>query len=654
MFANYLRIILIYLIWLPAALVAQQSATVAAAVRRVGTTARLAVDEYRLGVSGGRVVLAAEVEEAGLFLGEARRSAATLPEPHASATKSAVDRLLGMIARTADPDSVGSLVEATVTALSRQLGVVIDETLAEPPALARGETIYRASCSSCHGDRGFGDGPVGQALVPRPASLADSTALRGASPLDFYRRVTIGVAGTAMPSFEATLSLADRWAVALYASTLRLPAPAGSVPSGLADFAVTSGLSDAALLDSLGTSDRGRVAAVRASLGGRGADYRPIFATVRRRLDSAAAFAKAGQADQARSLALDAYMSFEAVERSLRIKDAALVSRLEAAFAEMRDRTREPNRLAAAREELARALDKAEARVGEASSPVALFAQSALILLREGLEAILVVGALIAVLVKLGAGNRRREIHAGVAAAVGLSLVTAVLIETVFRLEPAHQEMLEGATMVVAVVMLFWVSYWLVAKMEVAKWNQFVKTRLSDALSRRSMFALASVAFLAVYREGFETVLFYKALAVSSGGGSAVTGPIAAGIGVAGLGLALVYLAINRFGVRLPLRPFFAVTSGLLYLMAVIFAGKAVAELQESGAVSSTAVEWLGRLPSLGIYPTIESIVAQAALVVLAAVALGWVFLIEPRRDRVKQRAAGSTSMPPAPDRGRP
>jgi high-affinity iron transporter len=613
----------------------------------------LAAEEYRLGVNGGRVVLAAEVEEAALFLGEARRSAVALPPSHAATATAAIDRLLAMVARTADPDSISGLVEATVVALSRDLGVVLDETLAEPPSLARGEAVYRASCASCHGDRGWGDGPVGRTLQPPPASLADSV-LRATSPLDFYRRVTIGVAGTAMPAFESTLPLADRWAVALYASTLRLPSPRGPVPPSLADFSVTSGLSDAALLDSLGTSDWSRVAAIRSAKGGASADYRPVFAVVRRRLDSAAAFTKAGQADQARSLALDAYMAFEAVERSLRIKDPALVSRLEAAFARMRERTLEPTRLAATREELARALDKAEARVGEASSPVALFIQSALILLREGLEAILVVGALIAFLVKLGAGERRREIHAGVAAAIGLSLLTAVLIETVFRLGPAHQEMLEGLTMVVAVVMLFGVSYWLVARMEVAKWNAFVRTRLSDALSRPSMFALASVAFLAVYREGFETVLFYKALAVSAGGGGrAVTGPIVAGIGVAAVALSLVYLAINRFGVRLPLRPFFAVTSGLLYLMAVVFAGKAVAELQESGAVSSTAIGWLGRVPSLGLYPTIESIAAQGLLAVLAVIALAWVFIVSPRRERVSRATVESAGTPPAPDRVR-
>jgi high-affinity iron transporter len=640
MLSNYLRIILIAVI--PANLAAQQPPEVAGAVRRVATTARLAAEEYRLGVSGGKVVLAPEVEEADLFFKEARRTAATLPAPQAAVVVEALDRLIGMVGRIAEPDSVRGLVERTVTQLSRELGVGLDETLAEPPDLARGEAIYRSTCASCHGTQGAGDGPAGRGLDPPAANLADSIALRQTSPLDFYRRVTIGIAGTAMPGYETSLVLADRWAVALYASTLRLPAAAGSVPASLRPFAVSSALSDAALLDSLGTSSLARVAAVRVAAGSAAVDYRPVFATVRRRLDSAGALAREGDAERARSLALDAYMSFEVVERGLRVKDPALVSRLEAAFAAMRDRTGEPGRLPAIREELARALDKAETRVAETSSPLALFAQSALILLREGLEAILVVGALIAFLVKLGAGHRRREIHAGVGAAIGLSVLTAVLIETVFRLSPAHQEMLEGITMAVAAGMLFWVSYWLVSRMEVARWSRFVQSRLSDALSRRSMFALASVAFLAVYREGFETVLFYKALALAGGGGRS-TVPIVTGIVVAAAALALTYLAINRYGVKLPLRPFFAVTSGFLYLMAFIFAGKAIAELQEGGAVSSTAVDWVGRAPGLGIYPTIESLAAQGVLVLLAIVSLIWVFGVVPRRARVAVSAVTTT-----------
>ena len=264
-------------------------------------------------------------------------------------------------------------------------------------------------------------------------------------------------------------------------------------------------------------------------------------------------------------------------------------------------------------------------------------------MLREGLEAILIVGALMTFLSKMGASHRKREINAGVGAAVVASLLTAFLLETIFILSPAKREALEGATMLVAAVVLFYVSYWLLSKMEVVKWNHFVKSKVQDALTGGSALALASAAFLAVYREGFETVLFYKALFVSAAAGGAV--PVLAGMIAGGLVLVVVYVAIDRFGVRLPLKPFFAVTSTFLYYMAFVFAGNGVSDLQEGGTIPTTVVSWAPRLPALGIYPTVESLAAQGLLIFLALAALVWIFLVAPRRPPTRPLE----SAPPAP-----
>lgn len=637
---SFLRLILICAAAIPVALQAQSSGPAAdssRALRRLATTARLAAEEYQLGVKDGRVVLQPEVEEARLFFDEARKAAADLPASEATAAASELTGLIAMVERIAPPDSVQVQVERLVVGLAGRLGISLDETPAASPSLARGETIYRQQCVSCHGLAGGGDGPAAVGMSPAPAVLSDHEFFRDASPLDFYRRVTIGVAGTAMPSYEMALSLEDRWAVALYASTLRLPAARGTVSASLADFRVSASLSDAALMDSLRTDDLARLAAARAASGGEGRnDYRPVFATVRSRVDSAYEHAAAGRPDSARTAAINAYMAFERVERELRIKEPALVVRAEKEFADLRDNT-EISRLAVTREELARTLDRAEQSLGTALTPVSMFLQSFLILIREGLEAILVIGALLAFLGKVGASDRKRDIHIGVAVALALSVLTAIAIETVFRLGPAHQEALEGVTMVVATIMLFSVSYWLLSKMELAKWNHFVKSRLSEAVGRKSVLALASVAFLAVYREGFETVLFYKALAVS-GGSAATFGPIAGGFVVAAIVLACVFVAVNRFGVRLPLKPFFAVTSGFLYFMAFIFAGTAVAELQEGGLIPITSIPGMFRMPTLGIYPTVQSVVVQVALVSLAAAAIVWTFVLAPRRAAVSSR----------------
>src|SRR5207237_1758096 len=117
-------------------------------------------------------------------------------------------------------------------------------------------------------------------------------------------------------------------------------------------------------------------------------------------------------------------------------------------------------------------------------------------------------------------------------------------------------------------------------------------------------------AFLAVYREGFETILFYKPLLTSagSGGGGSAPGPVAAGILLGGVALVIVYVAISRFGMKVPLKPFFAVTSAMLYYMAFVFAGKGIADLQESGILGTSVVVWASRIPVLCIYPFVQSL----------------------------------------------
>jgi high-affinity iron transporter len=210
-------------------------------------------------------------------------------------------------------------------------------------------------------------------------------------------------------------------------------------------------------------------------------------------------------------------------------------------------------------------------------------------------------------------------------------------LETVFHLSAAHQEALEGATMMVATAMLFYVSYWLLSKMEVVKWTHFVKSKVQDAVTDGSALALGTAAFLAVYREGFETVLFYKALFISAGPGATVS-PVLAGM-LGGFGVLVgVYVAMSRFGLRLPLKPFFAITSAFLYYMALVFAGAGIAELQEGGFVPLTPVGGVPRVPALGLHPTVETLTAQGLLLALAMVALLWTFVIEPRRAVAAER----------------
>lgn len=636
-------------LFLPFAVIrAERVDDVPATVRRVSSIAVLAAQEYRTGFSGGKLVAPTEQDEAKLFLSEARRSAALLPAPGGIAAVRAIDSLVALISRAASPDLVAERVQALGQTLAATFGVSLDDLPDRAPSLARGAQLFSRECSSCHGMAGRGDGPAAAGLTPPPADLTVLADLVERSPLDFYRRISLGVPGTAMPAFESRIPVADRWALAVYATTLRLPAPEGVAPAALRNFPATAAMSDRAVAAALapGSDPTDAAVAARVAVVRRfGTDQRggaaagPIFEKVRSELARGVDLAGQGKPAEAGNVALEAYLTFEGVEGAVSAKDGALGSRLEAAFAAFRARAAGgagPEELERLHTALLAGLEEAERTVADVPSPLNLFVQSLALLLREGLEAILIVGALIAFLIKTGAKERTRDVHIGVVAAVVASLLTAVALESIFEVSAAKREALEGGTMVVATGVLFYVSYWLLSKMEVAKWNRFVKAKVQDAVTGGSALALASVAFLAVYREGCETVLFYKALFLSGGSGNTVF-PVAAGMVVAGIGLTIIYVAINRFGVKIPLKPFFAITSAFLYYMAFVFAGKGIAELQGAGVVSLTPFSPEIRFPTLGVYSTWETLSAQALLVALLLGALAWTFLIEPRRLRVTE-----------------
>src|SRR5207253_2457755 len=246
------------------------------------------------------------------------------------------------------------------------------------------------------------------------------------------------------------------------------------------------------------------------------------------------------------------------------------------------------------------------------------FFQSFLIILREGFEAILVIGAVVAFLIKMGHRERLHSIWVGLGLGGVASLATAVVLKTLLAAMPASREIVEAVTMLTAVVVLFSVSYWLISKVEAAKWQKFIREKVTSALEHGGGKALALVAFLAVYREGAETALFYQALFNE---GPNVVLPISLGIVVGFAALAIIFTLFYRFGVRIPLRSFFSVTSVLLYYMAFVFMGKGVRELQEGNAMSASfihfpTVDWLG------LYPTWETLLAQLALLVLFAFAV--------------------------------
>jgi high-affinity iron transporter len=638
-----------------------------AAGRRIADVASIAAAEYAEGVIDGAVVRPDEYEEATLFLAEARRTAESLPVDVRDRVTPHLDAMAAMQRELVAAARLDERLQLLRTTLESALGIPLDPLPDGAPTLAVGRAVYDASCAQCHGPGGAGDGPAAPGLDPAPADLADAEALRAVPPVEFYRKINVGVAGTAMPGFESSLTLEERWAVTLYASSLRhagdaaagrtlLEAECAECGERLGDLASTAHVTDdslAAILTALGgppvvarMEDAVAYARVAAAAEHWGADRvlairRAIRATTVA-VERAVALADDGRWDEASRGVLDAYLEFERIESAMRAQDAGAVRSVEQAFADLRMATASPDAsagLPAAHEAVLAALAAVDGGAARSMAVGAFFFQSFVILVREGLEAILIVGALVAFLVKSGAPERRRDIGLGVGWALVASLAVAVGFATIFRAAVAHQEVLEGITMLLAAAVLFAVSYWLVSKVEVQKWNAFVRARMTHAMNSGRAWALAGVAFLAVFREGVETVLFYAALIATGEGRAAAVAAIAAGFVAGTAVLVVIYLGIQRWGLRIPLRPFFAVTSALLYLMAFSFAGQGIAELQEVGWIGMTPLQWIPVVPALGIFPTMQTVLGQAVLALALVGALIWVFVVSPRPEQARASA---------------
>jgi high-affinity iron transporter len=561
----------------------------------------VAVSEYRLGVdTAGKVIAPAEVEEARSFFEHAREVAGRLTGPNAIGVAAIVDSLADAVGRHVSSRDVAILHDHFVLALG-------DDAALELPTrhfdIGAGRALYQRNCASCHGNAGFGDGPGGTDLDPPPAPLAGDSARDIPSAL-MYRVVSVGVNGTAMAAWGATLTPDQRWDVIAYVNSLR--ASAGNATDGVPDVAKLDGVA--------------------------------IERTVRGYLDDAITAARAGRAADANDRAFDAYAAFDPVETLVRPRNGALVTRLEGEFLAFRTALRagDTSGALAARARVMAELPSAIELATPDRSKLGGFIDSFLIILREGFEAMLIIGAIVAMLIRTGNGRRVRDVWLGALAAWAASAATAVVLQTTLRSLPATREVIEGVTMLIAVVVLFSVSYWILSKVESDKWRAYINSRVGAAIAGGGRTALAGVAFLVVYREGAETALFYQALLQAS---SASAPHIYAGLITGACVLVAIYFLSNKLTARLPLRQFFAVTGTLLYAMAFVFMGKGLRELQEGGALRSTPLSGWPTIDALGIYPSLETLVGQLVLLALFAFAC-WHTLARPRTTRVRRSQA--------------
>ena len=373
------------------------------------------------------------------------------------------------------------------------------------------------------------------------------------------------------------------------------------------------------------------------------AEAKREVATSRTLVDRAVDLAAEGDREQAYELARSAYLDhFEYAEIPLRLRDPDLVLDVEFEFAELRDKIETGAPIGEVREAadgVFEGLDSTERALTEkgVAAPAAAFAFSFAILFREGLEAVLLIAILLGSLEAARASNYRRPLGWGIAGALVATVVTFVVANTIVQIAPVDRELLEGGAALLAVAVLFLVSFWIVSRLEHRRWMEFMRGRVSAATAAGGALAFAGLGFTAIYREGFETVLFYQALVLFAEGLIlwVVLGALAAALTLVG-----VAWAILKTGRRLPIRPLLVGGASVLLLLSVTFAGNAIRALQEGGVIGATLIEgeW-ARLPIFlaemtGIHPTVEGIAVQIGMLVFYALGALWFFGIRPAMQR--------------------
>jgi high-affinity iron transporter len=494
------------------------------------------------------------------------------------------------------------------------------------PSLERGRELYAQACATCHGAEGRGDGPAGVGLEPPPSSFRDRQRMLDLSPASLFATISFGIQGTPMVPFAESFSERDRFALALYVGSLpfspdevtrgrtlveedhvKLPGLAALVeePAG----ALARGPDELAVVAYLRTHPD---VLVRGDL--------PL-AVARRLLRESRDAHRAGDTARALDLAVAAYLDgLEPVEPTLEAVDPELRRELESGFLRYRSDLRAAREVEDLAAQLERGLEQAERRLGRSElRGTPLFLSSLLILAREGLEAILIVVALCSVLVRAGRPEAVGFVHAGWSAALLAGALTALAARQLVQISGAQREVIEGVSSLLATAILFYVSFWLVSKVETRRWQSYLDQRFRSALSKGSLLSLSVVSFVAVYRESLETALFYQALWAQASDERTIL----LGMGTATLLLAVFAIAIFRFGLRLPMKHFFGVSSVLLYALAIVLAGQGVAALQEAGWIPVTWVRGV-RVEWLGIHPTVEGLALQGVLLAAALAAIPW------------------------------
>ncbi len=592
--------------------------------------------DYQFAVADGKVISKDEYDEELEFTEAAvkyfNRFSPYWSDKDSAEIGEAISKLDKLVDAHAPFSEVSALATQTKNRVITASGLIVVPT--KYPDLKNGKIVYRTECSKCHGPQGLGNGPEGKDLNPQPRNFQDNERMKTISPFTAFNTIRLGIEGTGMKA-HPTLTDEEVWDVAFYIVSLRY-LPLSNNPyltkasttqmvanTSLGAIAVSS---DEDFTEKLKISDTTEatlaLAAIR--LNQPAGDESEFVNTSLKYLDGALTLYLDGRHDEASQLAALSYLEgIEPIEKQLKATDPQVMETLEDQMQNLR-KMMDQNRPAVEVKDSINAVRLTVNQVNDILSKknysfLVTFLLAASVLMREGLEAFLVILVLLAILKTTALKNYKRWIHTGWLSALFLGAALWVFGGKLLKQQTQHIELIEGVVSFVAVVMLLYVGFWLHGKSEITRWKEYVNKLVQGVVSNKSLAGLAGLSFFVVFREVFESVLFLSALNIESGGkqtNAIVLGVLAALVIV----LALATLVL-QFSAKLPIPKLFKISSFVMGVLAVVLTGKGAHSFQVMNMLPVHSLP-IPRVELLGVFPTVESVAAQ--LLILLVVVLMW------------------------------
>lgn len=586
--------------------------------------------DYSMAISKGEVISQmeyAEMQEFGVTVEELTREI-TFENVRDSVTVfENIAKLREGIENKINQDAIASLAFAVKADIIRITGIKVSPTAW--PDLKIGRQLYQEHCSACHGEEGDGNGMLAEGLTPEPTSFRDEKML-GISPFQAFNTIRLGVPGTSMRAFHE-LSDQEAWELSFYVNSLYYEGDVAQEDIA-ANFARASlsleevaSLSDTDLKNKLsGTEEEREEQLASLRLYSEEARAGKFLRLADRYVEEAVTHFNNGNPKAARTRALQAYLEgIEPVEMQLRASDPRFTIELENKMAALRQAIE-----GGSAEQVVAKAGIAREGIAKASSILdsndfsfwLSFFLSASVILREGIEAFLIIVTMLGIIRAAKTPWAAKWVHFGWIVAVAVGVAGWFFADMLIAMGGAEREILEGSIALFACCMLLYIGFWLHSKSEIGKWNAFVKDKVHKVLHGNNMLALSFFSFIVVFREAFESVLFLSALNLEVE--PANKPAIGFGVLVAFIAVLILSWMMLKYTAKLPIVKLFKFSSTIIAILAVILVGKGIHAIQETGIFSITAFPLNLRVDFLGIYPTVETLMSQ--VVVLGVIMVLW------------------------------